>query len=114
MHHPGADRRRGLGDRLGPLGLDGVERLAAALSQDADQVDRDLSVAHGRLYGGGIAQIGLHGMDLADPAERLQMAGQFRPAHRHAKPVVALGKRPDHGPAQKARSAENRDQCVLI
>jgi hypothetical protein len=31
---------------------------------------------------GGVAQVGLHGVDLADPAERLQMERQFRPAHR--------------------------------
>src|SRR3984893_4365241 len=53
-------------------------------------------------------------MDLADPAERLQMPGQLRPPHRDPDPVIALGERPDHVPAQKARSSENRDQRVQI
>src|SRR5262249_35485783 len=63
---------------------------------------------------GGIAQIGLHGMDLADPAERLQVAGEFRPPHGDTDTVLALGQRPDHMPAQKTRSAQNRDEGVLI
>ena len=63
---------------------------------------------------GRIAQIGLHGVDLPDPAERLQVPGQFRPPHRDPDAVVALGKRPDHVPPEKTRSAENRDEGVQI
>ena len=61
-----------------------------------------------------IAQIGLHGVDLADLAERLQMPGEFRPPHRDPDPVIALAQRADHVSPQKTRSAENRDQCVQI
>src|ERR1700730_15539341 len=53
-------------------------------------------------------------MDLANPAERLQMPGQFRPPHRDPDAVIALGERADHASAQKARSSENRDQRVQI
>ena len=114
MHHPRADGGCGLGDRVRALGLHGVEGLRAALGQDADQIDGDVGIAHRGLDRGRIAQIGLHGVDLADPAERLQMPGQFRPPHRDPDAVIALGQRADHVSPQKARSAENRDQRVQI
>ena len=82
MDHPRAGGRGRLGDGLRALGLHGVKGLRAALGEDADQIDRDIGIAHRGLDRGRIAQIGLHGVDLADPAERLQMAGQFRPPHR--------------------------------
>ena len=64
-----------------------------------------------------VAQIGLHGVDLADPAERLQMAGELRPAHRDADAVAALGERPHHMAAEETRAAEDRDErcrCWLL
>ena len=73
---------------LRALGLDGIEALAAALEQDADQIDDDVGVAHRRRDRLRIAQIGLHRMDLADPAHRPQMAAQLRPAHRDADAVA--------------------------
>ena len=73
-----------------------------------------LEVAHRGLDGGRIAHIGLHGVDLADPAQRLQVPRQFRPAHRDANPVVPLGQRPHHVAAQKPRSAEYRDERFLV
>ena len=53
-------------------------------------------------------------MDLADPAERLQVAGEVRPAHRDADAVAALGQRPHHVAAEEARAAEDRDQRVVL
>ena len=53
-------------------------------------------------------------LDLADPAERLQMAGEIRPAHRDADPVTALGQRPHHVAAEEARTAEYGDQLVVL
>ena len=53
-------------------------------------------------------------MDLADPAERLQMAGEVRPAHRDADAVVPARQRPHHVPAEEARAAEHRDQRVVV
>ena len=102
------------GDRPRALGLHRVEGLRAALGQDADQVDGDAGIAHRGLDRGRVAHIGLHGVDLADLAERLQMPGQFRPPHRDPDAVVALGQRPDHVSAQKARSAENRDERFQV
>ena len=104
--------RRRQRHRLGAGGLHRVEALPAALEQDADQVDHDVGVARGRLDRAGIAQIGLHGVDLADPAERLQMAGEIGPAHRDADAVAALGQRAHHVAAEEARAAEDGDQRV--
>ena len=94
----GADRRdvdqaRAMGARrqrhlLGAEGLDGVEALPAALEQDADQIDQHIGVARRRLDRRRVAQIGLHRVDLADAAERLQVAGEVGPAHRDADAVV--------------------------
>jgi hypothetical protein len=53
-------------------------------------------------------------MDLSDTAERLQVAGQFRPPHRDSDAVIALAERPDHVPPQKTRSAEDRDERVQV
>ena len=114
MHHGGAGGGRRLRHRAGARALHRVEGLRAAFGQDADQIDGGVGVAHRGLDRGRVAQIGLHGVDLADPAERLQMPGQFRPPHRDPDAVVALGERADHVPPQKARSAENRDQRVQI
>ena len=114
MHHPGAGggSRPGHGGGTGPLHR--VEFLGAGLGQDADQVDGDVRIAHRGLDRGRVAQIGLHGVDLADPAQRLKMEGQFRPPHRNANPVIAPGQRPDHAAPDKTRSSENRDEGVQI
>ena len=114
MHHSRADGIGGFRHRARAGALHRVEFLRAALGQNADQIDGGMAVAHRGLDRGRIAQIGLHGVDLADLAERLQMPGEFRAAHRDPDAVIALGQRPHHMPPDKARSAENRDQGVDI
>ena len=101
MHHTramGARRQRHL---LGAIGVDGVETLLAALEQEADQIDQHVGVARRRFYRRPVAEIGLHRMDLADAAERLQMAGKIGPAHRHPDQVAAAGQRPHDVAAEK-------------
>ena len=108
----GADRRDvnerragGLGGerhRLGAFGLHRIEALPAALEQDADQVDDDVSVAHRSRNRLRIAQIGLHRVDLPDPAHRPQEAGELRPAHRDPDTVLPLRQRPHHMAAEEA------------
>jgi len=66
-------RRRRQCAGLGAERLHGVEALAAALEQDADEIDHRIGVAHRGIDRARIAQVGLDGMDLADPAHRLQM-----------------------------------------
>ena len=106
-------RAGGLGGerhRLGALGLHRVETLPAALEQDADQVDDDVGVAHRRRDRLRIAQIGLHRVDLPDPAHRPQIAGKLRPAHRDADAVLPLRQRPHHVAAEEARATEHGDE----
>ena len=100
----------GLRDYLGTFALDGVETLLAALEQDADEIDRCAGVAHGGIDRGRIAHVRLHGVDLPDAPERLQMPGEIGPTHRHANPIPSLGQRPDHMAAEEAGAAEDRDQ----
>ena len=103
-------RGRGARDRCGAFGLHGLEALLAALEQDADQVDHHVGAAHRGLDRVRIAQVRLHGVDLPDPAERLQMAGEVRPAHRDADAVALARQRPHHMAAEEARAAEHGDQ----
>ena len=112
VHQPRAVGRRRQRDRLGAERLHGVEALAAALEQDADEIDHHVGVARGRLDRSRIAQVGLHRVDLADPAERLQVAGEIGPAHRDPDAVAALGERAHHVAAEEARAAEDGDQRV--
>ncbi len=107
-----AEGRRGERHRLGSKSVYRLEPLPAALEQDADQVDHQVGIAHGCLDRRRVTQIGLHSVDLSDPPERLQMAGQLGPAHGDANPVAALSERPHHMAAEKARAAEDRDQRV--
>ena len=107
-------RGRGERDLLGAEALHGVEALAAALEQDAGEVDHHVGVARRGLDRPRIAHVGLHRMDLADPAERLQMAGEVGPAHRDADAVVPFGQRADQMAAEEARAAEHGDQLVDV
>ena len=103
-----------VGYRSRPFRLHGVEALAAPFEQYPDQIDDHAGVAHRRLDRLRKAQIGLNRMDLPDPAERLQMEGQLRPAHGDADEVAAVGKRADHVAAEESRAAEHGDQRVKL
>ena len=114
VHQACAGARGGAGDCLGAFRLHGVEALPAFFIQDADQIDDGIGIAHRRLDRIRKAQIGLHGMDLADPAERLQVPGQFRTADRHPDPVMPHGQRPHYMAAEETRAAEDGDQLVEV
>ena len=83
----------GAGYRRRPFRLNGVEALAAPLEQNADQIDDDVGIARRGLDRLRKAHIRLHRFYLPDSAERLQMAGQLRAAHRDANTVLAVGER---------------------
>ena len=99
---------------FGAEALHGLEALAAGLEQDADEVDHHVAAAHGGGHRRPVAHIGLHRMNLADPPERLQMAGKIGPAHRDPDAVFAFRQRAHDMAAEKAGPAENRDQGVGI
>ena len=110
MDHAGARGGGRARDARGAFRLHGVEALLAALEQDADQVHHHVGAAHRGLDRLRIAQVRLHGVDLPDPAERLQMARKVRPAHRRADAVALARQRPHHMAAEEARAAEHGDQ----
>src|SRR5262249_34692757 len=86
--------------------------LPTALEQDADEVDQRLGAARGGLDRVRVAKIGLHGMDLADAPERLQVAGKLRTPHRNPDAIAALAQRADNVAAEKSGAAKNGDQRV--
>ena len=93
MDNPRACGSGRAGHRLRTLGLDGVEPLAAPFEQDADQVDDDIGVAYRGFDRMRNRTLACTACDLADAAERLQMSGQFRSAHRDADEILAIGQR---------------------
>ena len=97
-------------DRLGAEGLYRFELLPSALEQDADKVDHHVGVARSRFYRSRVAHIGLHCVDLTDPAQRLEVAREFGPAHGNANAIAELGQRAHNVAAQKSRAAEDGDQ----
>jgi len=98
----GAGPARGLRDMLGAFVLHRLEALLAGGKQDAHQIDDGVGpvcCCEQRLRE---AYIGLHGIDLPDPAQRLQMAGELRPAHGDAHTRAGLGDGADHVAADEA------------
>jgi hypothetical protein len=112
VDHAGALRGGGAPNRFGPDRLYGFEALFAAFEQDADEVDDDARPAHCSCDRRGVAQVGLHRMDLTDPAERLQMAGEIGTADGHPNAEIFLGQRPHHVAAQEAGPAEHGYQGI--
>jgi hypothetical protein len=105
-----AGRRRRLRHIVRAFRVHRLEALLAALEQHADQIDHHVGPAHRGLDRGRIAQVGLHRVDLPDPAERLQVPGEIRPAHRRTDPVALADERPHQVAAEEARAPEHGDQ----
>ena len=114
MDHARAEGRGRKRRRLRAERLHRVEALPPALVQNPDQIDHDIGVARGRFDRAAVAHIGLHRVDLPDPPERLQMAGEFGPTHGDANPVAALGQRAHQMAAEKARAAEDGDELLDV
>ena len=114
MHDIGNTRRSGgLGHSRRAFGLHRFKGLFAPGGEDADQIDRRLGAAQSGGQRFGIADIGLHRMDLADAAERLEMEGEIGTARRHANAPALARQRPHHMAADEAGAAENRDDAIL-
>jgi hypothetical protein len=99
---------RSLGQTSGTLALDRVETLAAALVQDADEVDDSVDAAHGFRNGGRVGDVDAHRDDLPDIAHRLQEGRGDRIADRHADDIPARGEPPHQMTTDEPRAAENR------
>ena len=57
-----------------------------------------------------MTEIGLHRVDLADAAKRLQVESEVGSAHGHSDQVAAAGQRPHHMAAEEPRAAINGDE----
>jgi hypothetical protein len=89
-----------------------LEILPALLALDARQIDRSVGADQRRGDRGGIAQVGLDRMDLADIAERLQEAGKIRPANGDADAPAAPRQRAHDIAPDETRAAENCDEAL--
>ena len=94
----------------GAFVLHRLEGLAPAGQEQAHQVDHGIGALRRREERGRVAHIGLHGVDLAHAAERLQMAGKLRPPHGHPHARAGLGDGPHHMAADEARAAIDGDE----
>ena len=113
--HQGLDAGRAgrLGDGAGAEDIDRVEALAAGIAEDGDEVDHRIGADDGAVDRPAIAQVGLHRLNPADLAERLQVAGEIGAANRGAHAPAALEKRPHDVAAEKPGAAEDGDQSAL-
>ena len=93
--------------------MNGIKRLPPARRQDANEVNNRVRAFYGRAHRGWIAQIGLHGVDLPDIPHRLQMAGKIRPPNRRPHAPSLPRERPHRVPANKARTAKNRNKLAM-
>src|SRR5262245_12699806 len=90
-----------------------LETLAAAFEQNSNEIDEHPRVSGGGLDRGSVPEIGLDRVDLSHTAERLQMAGKFGPANRHAYAIMAFCQSADHMTAEKSRSAINGNEGIV-
>ena len=105
---------RRLGDGMGTEGLHRAKGLAAAFVQDADEVHDRIRILDRAVDRPAIAQIGLDRHDLADRAERLQMAGEIGPADRDAHAPAVPRQRAHRMAADESGPAEDRDQLSAM
>ena len=108
-----AGRAGRLGNGAGAEDVDRVEALAAGIAEDGDEVDHGIGADDGAVDRPAIAQVGLHRLNPADLAERLQVTGEIGAANRGAHAPAALEKRPHDVAAEKPGAAEDGDQSAL-
>ena len=105
--------RRRLADQARAETVHGLETLAPALGQHADEIDHGVRALHGGGDRSRVAHIGLDGDNLADAAERLQKEGEIGPAAGHAHAPAAVGELAHDMAPDEAGAAEYRHQPIL-
>ena len=114
MHKPDAEIRCRAGDALSADRLNLGKTLPPALMHDTNEVDHGVGIAHGGPDRAGMAQIGLHAMNLPDPSEWLQMANEVWPAHGHADAITPLAQDADELTADKPGTAEDGHEPIHV
>jgi len=104
---------RSLGDGTGAEAMNRVETLAAALTENGDEIDDGVSIGDGAIDRPAIPEIGLHRLDPADHAERLKVAGEIGAADRGPHPPAALQEGTDDLAAEEAGAAKYRHQTLV-
>src|SRR5882762_2546259 len=114
--HEGFDTglARGTGDSARAGHMYGLEGLPSRLGHDARKVDHSRGAVDGASNRIWKAHIGLHGIDLPDIAQRLQMSGQIGASHRRAHPPAIACKRLHRMSSGKTRPAEHGDHTSLF
>ena len=105
---------RGFGDVARALVHHRLEGLLAGRKQDADEIDHGVGVLGRRQQRMGIAHIRLHGIDLADAAERLEEAGKLGPPDGDPHARAGPGDGAHHMAADEARAAIDGDERPVI
>ena len=109
-----AGRARGTGNGTGALDVYFFERLRAAFEKQTDEVDGHVGAIERGRDGRRKPEIGLHRVDLADGAHRLEIASEIRPADRGAH-TPAVARHGPHGVApDKPRAAENSGKTARL
>ena len=105
-----ARRGGGLGDVAGAVHMHGLERAL----EDADQIDHRVRALDGGGDGGLVGDVGADELDLAEPAERLQIPGPARVALGGADADAGLQQRLGDVAAEKAAGAEHGHEDVRL
>jgi hypothetical protein len=109
---PGAAFARSACDRARSQSLHSLEPLAATLEHDAHEVDHRRGPPDRCRDGIRVAEIGLHGMNLANPAQRLQVHGEIGAPDCNANAPTPLGKRPHDVATDESGPSEYSYQAI--
>ena len=93
--------------------MHGVEGLPAGWCCNGSEVHNGICAFNGSAHRIWIAHVGLHCMDLADIAHRLQMAGQVWPANGCPDPPTTPRQGAHRMPPDKTGPSENRSKFAV-
>ena len=104
----------GLGDGAGGLGVQGRKALAAALVEHPDQVHAGLGPVQRPADRGGVADIGLDHLDLADVAQHAQAVAATDVPGRDADAPALFRQRPDDLATDEAGASKDGDEPTHV
>ena len=107
-------RADGGGDRPCARGLYGLEALAPAFLEDADEIDDRVGACDRALDRFRVSQVRLDELDLADGSERLKEGAQIGPSDGDKDPVAALGEGANHLPPHEASATKHGHELRVL